>query len=703
MQGLHPRLRANSAFRRWTSLCAAVLLFAVYPGSRQAQAIDSPAPQSVSAPASAAKPAQEAVQLQESVQARPVRNSDRRRAAALYLAASKLFERELFEEAMRDYERAATLDPGNVNYPLAASVARNHVLMTLIQAAAKDRMRGDEPGARAALAHALELDPKNIQVSQHLYELGDDALLGQSKPLYEEGAEAEGTADELAPQSGVHSFHLRTGQRQIFEQVFKAYGIQATVDESIPALPARLDVDNASFATAARLLELATKAFYVPLDAHRVLVARDSNENRQKYQRLELETVYLPGLSSTELTDVNNLAKNVFDAQQAIADPTSGTITLRAPEKTLNAFNATMRELLDGQSQVLLDVRVIQLAHTNSRNTGAQLPQSMGVFNVAAEAESVFKANQSTIQQIISSGLASPTDFMAILAILVASGSVSNSPLASGFATFGGSLTNCTNGVFLQRRSDNIWIVTGHDHGQPESELLRFARAGSDSVAAGRRRGHNPALRHALSHPDFFFFEPGGQRIQHRWSDRRGQLQQPVFAAGFLRQQRAECPAGGVPGPGPDSEGNPEGDAQQRGCAQHRHENRRPGRKLHQRQSYSQQSSLFRGGDAETGRGSGGGQRHEQVGDPLRERHAGIQRDSRNEQCDRQGYREELCDSSDRDDTPCGPRHPGGRPLADDADRTWAKSALTNQQAICNACCIYESRSSRKRNKGRQA
>jgi Flp pilus assembly secretin CpaC len=448
MQGLHPRLRANSAFRRWTSLCAAVLLFAVYPGSRQAQAIDSPAPQSVSAPASAAKPAQEAVQLQESVQARPVRNSDRRRAAALYLAASKLFERELFEEAMRDYERAATLDPGNANYPLAASVARNHVLMTLIQAAAKDRMRGDEPGARAALAHALELDQKNIQVSQHLYELGDDALLGQSKPLYEEGAEAEGTADELAPQSGVHSFHLRTGQRQIFEQVFKAYGIQATVDESIPALPARLDVDNASFATAARLLELATKAFYVPLDAHRVLVARDSNENRQKYQRLELETVYLPGLSSTELTDVNNLAKNVFDAQQAIADPTSGTITLRAPEKTLNAFNATMRELLDGQSQVLLDVRVIQLAHTNSRNTGAQLPQSMGVFNVAAEAESVFKANQSTIQQIISSGLASPTDFMAILAILVASGSVSNSPLASGFATFGGSLTNCTNGVF---------------------------------------------------------------------------------------------------------------------------------------------------------------------------------------------------------------------------------------------------------------
>jgi Flp pilus assembly secretin CpaC/tetratricopeptide (TPR) repeat protein len=456
---LHASLRAKPAFRRWTRFCAAQLLLASLPGASLAWAADSPA-QSPAAQnaattavpsesqASTAKPAQNAERVQGALPTKPVRNSDRRRAAKLYLAASKLFERELFEEAMRDYERAATLDPGNADYPLAASVARNHLVMALIQAAAKDRMRGDEPAARAALAHALELDPKNLQVSQHLYELGDDALLGQSKPLYEQGAETAGEGTELAPASGVHSFHLHTSQRQIFDPVFKSYGIQATMDESVPALPARLDVENASFETVARLLELVTKAFYVPLDAHRVLVVRDTAENRQRFLRLELETIYLPGLSSTELTDVSNLAKNVFDAQQAVADATSGTITIRAPEKTLNAFNATMRELLDGRSQVLLDVRMIELAHTNARNTGAQLPQSMGVFNVAAEAESVFNANQSAIQQIISSGLAAPTDFMAILAILVASGQVTNSPLTSGFATFGGSLTNCTNGVF---------------------------------------------------------------------------------------------------------------------------------------------------------------------------------------------------------------------------------------------------------------
>jgi Flp pilus assembly secretin CpaC len=459
MQGLHPSLRANPAFRRWTNLCAAQLLLATFPGAGLAWAAGSSAQSPVAqseattalpaeSPASAAKPAQDARQTQDSVQAKPVRSSDRRRAAKLYLAASKLYEKELFEQAMHGYEQAAKLDPGNADYPLAASVARNHEVMALIQSAAKDRMRGDEPAARAALSHALELDPKNIQVSQHLYQLGDDALLGQSKPLYEQGAEADGAADELAPQSAARSFHLRTEQRQLIQTVFKSYGIQVTLDSSVPARQTRLDVDDASFETATHILEMLTKTFFVPLDAHRVLVASDSTDNRQKYQRMELETIYLLGLSSTELTDVSNLAKNVFDAQQAVAEPTSGTITIRAAEKTLNAFNATMRDLLDGRSQVLLDVRMIQLAHTNARNTGAQLPQSMGVFNVAAEAESVFNANQSAIQQIISSGLAAPTDFMAILAILVASGQVSNSPLSSGFATFGGSLTNCTNGAF---------------------------------------------------------------------------------------------------------------------------------------------------------------------------------------------------------------------------------------------------------------
>jgi Flp pilus assembly secretin CpaC len=401
-----------------------------------------PAPAATqSAPVTGSVATPEARQAVETAQAKPARNSDRRRAEKFYLEASKLFVDEKFEEAMRSYQQAATLDPGNRDYPLAANVARSHAVTALIQAASKDRLRGDAAAARAALAHALELEPGNLQINQHLYELGDDALLGQTRPLYEQSAGRAGEGVELAPAGGVHSFHLRADQKQIIQQVFKAYGIEATVDASIHGGAVRLDVDDAGFETAARIVGLLTASFYVPLDAHRVLAAHDSHENRQQFTRLDLETVYLSGLSAMELTDVVNLAKNVFSAQQAVAEPSSGTITIRAPQGTLNAFNATMSSLLDGRSQVMLDIRVIQLAHTSERNTGVQPPQSISAFNIYTEEQSILNANQSLVQQIISSGLAAPGDTMAILAILLASGQVSSSLFTNGIALFGGGLT----------------------------------------------------------------------------------------------------------------------------------------------------------------------------------------------------------------------------------------------------------------------
>jgi Flp pilus assembly secretin CpaC len=366
---------------------------------------------------------------------------DRRRAAKLFLAASKLFEKEQFEEAMHGFEQASALDPSNANYPLAAILARSHAVTALIQAAAKDRLRGETAAARAALEQALELDPRNIQVTEHLHELGDDALLGQSTPLYSQEAGTLGEMVSIVPTAGTHSFHLHTDQRQVIEQVSKAYGVEATLDESVIPAPIRLDMDDASFEQAMRAISMLTSSFYVPLDAHRVLVAHDTPENRQQWMRLGLETIYLPGLTAPELTDAASVARNVFNVQQAAANPTEGTLTLRAPERTLSAFNTTIRELLDGHNQVMLEVRLIQIAHTSERNTGIQPPQTVSAFNVYAEEQSILNANQSLVQQIVSSGLAAPGDTLAILGILLASGQVSSSLFSNGIALFGGGLT----------------------------------------------------------------------------------------------------------------------------------------------------------------------------------------------------------------------------------------------------------------------
>ena len=436
--------------RKWARWAAAGLLLAVFDVAVEAQAPISPGAAEPVAENQAAPPATAEATDAKAVTKQP-KGSDRRRAAKLFIEATKLFEGGNFEEAMRAYEQAAALDPSNSHYTLATAVARSHAVTALIQAAVKDRLRGNAAAARAALAQALELDPRNIQATEHLHELGDDALLGESTPLYEQSASTAGEPVALVHATGTHSFHLRTDQRQVIQQVFKAYGLEATLDESIRPSQIRLDVDDASFAQAMQVVSLLTNSFYISLDPHRALVTTDSRDNRQRLMRQEYETIYLPGLSQylgglsgqadNELTDMASLAKNVFDIQQAVAEPTEGTLTLRAPERTLEAFNATLRELMDGRSQVVLDVRLIQLAHTNERNTGIQPPQTVTAFNIYAEEQSILNANQSLVQQIISSGLAAPGDTLAILGILLASGQVSSSLFSNGIALFGGGLT----------------------------------------------------------------------------------------------------------------------------------------------------------------------------------------------------------------------------------------------------------------------
>lgn len=420
------------------------LLLGVVAAAASAQQPATPAQGAANTPTTASasvngKPAD--AESQPAEQGASISGRDRRRAAKLFLQASKLFEKEQFESALHDYEQASALDPTNRDYSMAVLVARSHLVTALIQKAAKARLMRDAGTARAALQQALELDPRNVEVAEHLHELADDALLGQPKPIYEAAANTLGAAPILAPAAGSHSFHLRTDRRQLIQAVFQAYGIQVTLDQSISSAPMRMDLDNATFAQAAQALSMVTESFWVPLDEHRVLVARDTRLNREEFLRMETETVYLPGLTSTEMTDVGNLAKNVFEAQHELVEPTRGTMTIRAPTETLNAFNSTLRELLDQRSQVMLDVRMIQLAHSNVRNTGVQPPQQITAFNVYAEEQAILNANQALVQQIISSGLAAPGDTLAILGILLASGQVTSSIFSNGIALFGGGLT----------------------------------------------------------------------------------------------------------------------------------------------------------------------------------------------------------------------------------------------------------------------
>jgi type II secretory pathway component GspD/PulD (secretin) len=374
---------------------------------------------------------------------------DERKAAKLYLDGVRLMEKQRHEEAWPKLKQAAELEPANATYVRAAELARASAVTQLVQKASQKRARGEEADATELLRRAMEIDPKNPIAVQHQEEIADALASDPVGASVNDAPSAQidaASAIVLEPTKEKHSFHLHTDSRQVVQQVFHAYGIEPSLHDSVENRQVRLDADDVDFAQAAKMVGMVTKTFYAPLDPHRVVVARNTPENHTQFERTETETIYLPGLTDKQLTEVSDVAHNVFQVSKATVEQTRGTITLRAPTDTLHAFNRTVDALEAGQNQVDLEVKVIQLSHISARETGTTFFQQTGVYNAFSEINSIIQQNQSAVQQILASGLvpnaSTITNEIEIIAILLSAGQLTGTPFNQGFALFGNGLTS---------------------------------------------------------------------------------------------------------------------------------------------------------------------------------------------------------------------------------------------------------------------
>ena len=403
-------------------------------------------------------------------------------AQRAWLDGAKHLEKDDPGAALSAFQQAARLEPGNRRYADAVDIARQHMVHSLVQQADKDRIVGHYADARAAIAEAYRVDPGNPMVAQHLSEVDADQGAGEPALRLEEPEAA--APIQLQAQTGRHSFHLNMGEREVIRQVLTAYGIQPSVDDSVGTQTIRYDVDNVDFSEAERTLGLATGNFFVPIDPQHALVAKDTRNNHVKFDRMGLETVYLPGLRTQDLTEIVTMAKNVFAMQTATAAPGQSAITVRGPVEAMPALNATLQNLLGGRPELQLDVRMYEVDRTKATNLGAILPNQWTLFNVFSEARQVLQQNSSLVQQIIASGLAAPGDWEAILATLVGSGQLSNTIFNSPFAVFGGGLT--MTGVEFQGGTLNMKLNSS-DVRSVDQMQLRVLDGEQGTIKVGER------------------------------------------------------------------------------------------------------------------------------------------------------------------------------------------------------------------------
>lgn len=365
-----------------------------------------------------------------------------RQAEDAYLAGARLLERNDLAAAQAQFEKAATLNPENNDYAVAASLAREHRVTELVQEAGKAHLLGQTTKEKTLLGEARLLDPDNRIVTQHEAAGAlPTAFHPEMEPWIKQAASIAGPIT-LLPATGLKSFHLQADSEAVLQQVMSSFGIRAVFDDSLPHQVIRFNLESVPYEQAVRVLFEMCGLFSVPLDAKSVLVAKDTPENRQRLERQLQETISVPGMTPTDINDLGTVLRNVFEIKQLTIEKSLGDLVLRAPEDTLKAVNLTLADLIDGGSQVMIEVKFYSIDKTRQRNIGLQLPQQVGLYSVSGEAANIVSQNQTLVNQAIADGLVpAGASNVAIALALIGSGLVQSSLLSSTVGIFGGGLT----------------------------------------------------------------------------------------------------------------------------------------------------------------------------------------------------------------------------------------------------------------------
>ncbi len=375
---------------------------------------------------------------------------DSKRAAEAYLAGARLLDHRELAEAQEEFARAARLDATHPEYALAVGVTREHRVEDLVQQAAKARLLGRPEEADTLLAEAGTVDPNNILLLQRQSgppsepRLTVETVAGKKQITPSEIGYAPPIA--LAPDPGPRSLHLRGETQAVVTQTAQAFGIKTIFDEALSGAPLRFDLEGSSYAEAMPILLRMAHLFAVPVDAKTLFLSKDTEENRQKFERQVEESIYIPASTTEQMNEYVNIIKNVFDVKQVAFSQASGTLAVRAPEATLKALNYTLADMIDGGNEVTLEVKLITIDHSVTRTTGLSTPTSANAFSVAGEAQSIVSANQSLINTAISSGAIVPTgnsaqDTLTEALYLIFSGLATDAKVSNLFAVAGKGLT----------------------------------------------------------------------------------------------------------------------------------------------------------------------------------------------------------------------------------------------------------------------
>jgi general secretion pathway protein D len=397
------------------------------------------------------------------------------------------------DEAFREFEEAARLDPERTEYIAAREMTRQHLASTHLDQGNTELLQGRQSDALAEFRAALNLDPQNEFAQQRVRDaLGPPPASGPGP------AQEVARQDDLAvkPLEARHDFHYRGDARGLLTAVATSYGLSVNFDDSFPTRQVRFDIDQADFHTALQAASEVTKTFSVAVEDTVLFATADTAENHRLFDRMGMRSFYIPSAdASKDLQDIMNTLRNLFEFRFVSLNAAASTITVRGPMGMLQAASEFLEQLNSERPEVLLDVQVMEVDHTYTRNIGLHVPDQFNLYNIPAAAIASLSGQniQDLLNQLISGGGINQAGNTTIAALLSQLSSQQSGIFSQPLATFGGGLT--LEGLSL----DSLSAVLSLNESSIQSLDHVTLRASQDKEATFKLGARYPVLNASFS------------------------------------------------------------------------------------------------------------------------------------------------------------------------------------------------------------
>ena len=363
-----------------------------------------------------------------------------KKAKSAFSRAVKLEKASRLDEAYLEFDTAARLAPRNADYLTALAMAREQLAYEHLERGNQYLLDSKEVQAQAEFRSALNLDPQNEFAQQRL----NDSL-EQWAPKLDHPAQILQDSGELhvIPNDVRQEFHFRGDSHSLLTQVAAAFGLKAEVDDSVVSRRVHFDLDSTDFFTAMRAACQVTGTFFAPLSEKEIYLLKNTDENHRQFDRLGMRTFYVSTTVPTQLNEITNAIRVLFDVRFLSQSVPTGEIAVRAPLPVLEAITEFLMHRDETRPQVMLDIQVFEIDHQFTRSLGVHIPNQFTLYNIPAAALAALGGQniQSLINQLVASGGINQATSQGLAGLIAQLTGQQNNIFSQPLATFGGGLT----------------------------------------------------------------------------------------------------------------------------------------------------------------------------------------------------------------------------------------------------------------------